>query len=290
MAAPLSQTAAGNSWISVALVGGISLAVCWGAEWIGAKAMPGRWLCAVQWFWLSLIIAEMLHWTMLCWPDYESYHAVPITLLLLAAWASAKGKTQIARAGNVLLWFLIFLFGAVLLPGVKEVKAENLYPAWYMRDAHLVTVLLIPAIGMGMSEKKKIGTKGKILTTAVVFATVTTGVLSLETARNTAAPFYELSRSLRLLGIAERFESLVAAGMTMGYFVLLSYLLSTSANTTEMLKEGKGSWGVWSSAVFSGLFFLSGFRLDSTVLALGTILTWVVLPVLNCAQKNLQKM
>lgn len=285
MAAPLAQTASASSWLAVLLVGAVCLGICWGLERIGAQ--PSSWLWVVQWFWLSLVLAEVLHWIMYCWPDHKSYHAVPLTLLALAGWLAGKGKEQASRAGSVIFWLLILLLGAVLLSGAKEIQWENVRPVWRMEKAHLITVLLIPA--MGMSLKEDSGSKGWILALAGLLAFVTTGVLTAAAAEKVDCAFYELSRSLRLLGIADRFESLVAAGMTLGYFVLLSFLLSTCAQGAEGIKPGKGAWGVWSNAALTALWFVWGFRLSSTVLALGTILTWVVLPALNCIQRNLQK-
>lgn len=291
MAAPLAQTASGASWLTTALVGAVCLPVCWGLEWLAEKSRPGKWLCAVQWFWLSLILGEVLQWLKLCWPDSPSALAAPLVLLLLAAWTAGKGKEQASRAGSVLFWFLTLLLGAVLLSGVKEIRLDNLRPVWKMQGAHLITVFLIPAMGTSLTgSRRSWRPKAGILMLGILLSTVTSGVLSLKAAAEAPSAFYELSRSLRLLGIAERFESLVAAGMTLGYFALLSYLLSAGAAAAEVLRAGKGAWGSWSAAVLSGLFFISGFRLDSAILALGTVLTWVVLPVLNCLQRNLQKM
>lgn len=284
MAAPLAQTASACSWLAVLMVGIVCLGICWGLERIGARA--SAWLVVVQWFWLSLVAAEFLHWTMYCWPDYQSYHAVPMALLVLAGWLAAKGKSQASRAGNAMFWLLVILFGAVLLSGGKEVRWENVHSGLRMQNAHLITVMLIPAMGIGVKES---GRKGVILALGVMLAFVTTGVLGAYGAEKSDCAFYELGRSMKLLGFADRFESLVAAGMTLGYFVLLSFLLSTCAQGAEQIKTGEGALGVWSNAVLTALWFVWGFRLSSTVLALGTILTWVVLPALNCLQRNLQK-
>ncbi len=287
VAAPLAQTDSSSSWLAVLLVGGVCLGICWGLERIHDQ--PSPWLWVVQWFWLSLILGEFLHWTMYCWPDYQSYHAVPLVLLVLAAWLAGKGEEQASRAGSAMFWLLVLLFGAVLLSGAKEIQLENVRPVWQMKNAALITVILIPAMGIGLKGKAS-GRKRWILALGFLFAFVTTGVLTVSAAEKADSAFYEMSRSIRLLGTVERFESLVAAGMTMGYFVLLSFLLSTCAEGAEQIKQGKGRWGVWSNAVLTALWFIWGFRLSSTVLALGTMLTWVVLPVLNCIQRKIQKM
>ena len=287
MTAPLAQTASACSWPAVLLIGAICLGICLGLEWI--QAQSSAWLAVVQWFWLSLVLAEFLHWIMYCWPERESYHAVPLTLLALAAWLAGKGEEEASRAGSAILWLLALLFGAVLLSAGKEIRLENLQPVWRMENAHLITALLIPAMGISLKEKGACG-KGTVLVMGLLLSIVATGVMTVSAAEKADCAFYELSRSIRLLGVADRFESLVAAGMTLGYFVLLSYLLSTCAQGAEQIKQGKGSWGVWSNAALTALWFVWGFRFSSTVLALGTILTWVILPALNCVQRKLQKM
>ena len=286
MAAPLVQTASASSWPAVLLVGALCLGIGWGLERIHSE--PSPWLCVVQWFWLSLLNAEFLSWTMYCWPNYDDYHVVPLTLLSLAAWTAAKGKEHASRAGNVFYWFVIILIGAVLLSGIKDVKLENIEMKAKIKDADLMTVFLLPVIGLSVEKTEK-RTKLEILGLGIAASVVTTGVLTLQTAGKAANGFYELSRSLRLLGIGERFESLAAAAMTLGYYVLLTFLLSSCSVGAARIKPGKERWGVWSNAALTALWFLWGFRLSSGILALGTVLTWLVLPVLNSIQINLQK-
>ncbi len=269
------------------LVGAACLGICWGLERI--DAWPSAWLFVVQWFWLSLVLAEFLRWTAYCWPDHENSYGVPLILLALGAWLAGKGKEQNVRAGSAIFWMVLLLFSAILLSGIKDIRPENLDPGWKWKDANLVTVMLIPAMGISLKDTVA-GGKRWIWLYGGLTAAVVTGVLGYSAAMEADCGFYELSRSIRLLGIADRFESLVAAGMTLGYFVLIAYLLGTCGEGAERMKPGKGPWGVWSNAGLTALWFLWGFRLPDAVLAMGSILTWVVLPVLNCIQRNLQKM
>ena len=103
----------------------------------------------------------------------------------------------------------------------------------------------------------------------------------------TKAPFYEMARAMSFLGTAERFESVVAAGMTLGYFVLITLLLRSTANAWESRKNRKV--GIWVSAAFIALVFISGMRMNSRLLAVGTVLVWVVLPVLEKIARNIKK-
>jgi len=281
MAAPVVQAASNCSWPAAAAICLLCLGICTGLERFGVGGTPGRWIGAVQWLWMLLLISEFLHWSMLCWPNHRSYHAVPLIILALAAASSGRGAEKASRAGGVLFWFLVVLLGMVTLSGVKQIQLENLMPEWKMQTAHLVSVMLIPCIGLTLG---KVEHKGKLLFSTVAVSLVVTGVMGLGLIQKMEAPFYEMSRSMKLLGSSHRYESLVAAGMTLGYFVLTSYLLSVTAHAWDMGKRQCRS--VWISAVFIGLVFVSGMRMNSRILALGTMAIWVVLPLLKKIVKN----
>jgi len=281
MIAPVTQAASNCSWPVAGAVSLLCLGIYRGMALFGAGGTPGRWIGAVQWLWMLLVISEFLHWSMLCWPNYGSYHAVPLVLLLLAAWACGGRGNRAARAGGLLRWFLILLFGAVLLSGLREVKPQNLFPSWDIQTAHLITVMLIPVMGIGLGKTKR---KVTLLMYAAVVSVVTAGIMSMDLISTMEAPFYEMSKSLTLLGVGKRFESLVAAGMTLGYYVLTSYLISITANAWDMGNRPNRS--VWITALFTALIFCSGMRMNSRLLALGTIGVWVALPMLKKLAKN----
>ena len=111
--------------------------------------------------------------------------------------------------------------------------------------------------------------------------------MSLEYIERIKAPFYEMSRTLTFLGAGRRFESLVAAGMTIGYFVLITYFLQITTKAWEVSKTMKP--GVWISTAFAGLVFLSGMRMNSRLLAVGTLGIWVLLPTFEKITKNIKK-
>ena len=282
--APLTQAASNCSWPAAACTGVICVLLCWSLEHFGVEGTSSKWIGAVQWLWMLLVVSEFLHWTMLCWPNHRSYHTVPLVLLSMAALASARGKETSSVSAAVLFWFTAVLLGVVLLSGIREVEIMNLKLEWKMQTAHLITVLLIPAMGMGLGYEKR---EGKRLLYAVAVAAVTGGVLSMQMVEEMEAPFYEMSRTLKFLGMGQRFESLAAAGMMLGYYILFTYLLSVMANVWDVGKENGKS--VWISAVFAAMVFISGMRMNSKLLALGTILIWVLIPALEKSVKIMKK-
>lgn len=280
LAAPLAQTASACTWSVVLLAGGGCLLICWT---LGKyPAGNSRWLHILQGLWNCVIISEILHWSVFCWPDQRGGNAVPLILLFLSTWASS-GRERAARTACVLLWPVLLLLGAVLLSGLPELEWKHLEPIWQMPNAHLITVSLIPALWAGREGK----TNGRLLWGAAVFAfvtaAVTAGVLSPVVSGTAQAPVYELSRSIRLFGIAERPESLIAAAMTIGYFVTVTYLLSSEGNAW------KGRNCIWLASAVSGILLISGLRIDSRLMAIGSILFWVVLPAISSWKKNLKK-
>lgn len=268
VAAPLAQTASGCTWLAAGPVALACMLLAW-----GARRCPGedsRWLSMAQGLWNCVVLASLLPWSSLCWPGLEGTWAIPWVLLALAAWACGSDGRAV-RSGCVLLWPVALLLGAVLLSGVGDLQWEHLAPTWQMPDAWLIPVALLPALGRGGSPGRKFwwGMAGYVLAVAVV----TAGVLSPEGSAQAASPIYALSRSIRLLGIAARFESLVAVAMTCGYFVTAAYLLTNGGRGTQ-----KG-W-TWGGAALTAVLLLAGVRLDSRLAAVGSALLWALLPAL----------
>lgn len=285
MVAPVTQTASNCSWIAVTIVTALCLSISYGLEKLNIEKTPGRWIGAIQWLWMLLVISEFMHWIMFCWPNHGNYHTVPLVLLFLAAYAVSKGTAAAARAGSALRFALLLLFGGILLSAIREIRLENLQPVWQMQTAHLITAMLIPVMGFRYGSWNG---KSKVFFYGTVVSAITAGVLSLNYIRLVDSPFYELSQSIHFFGSDHRLESLVAAGMTLGYYVLLSYLVGITATAWEPGKTKVRS--IWISALFAGLVFVSGMRLNSRLLAVGNLLIWAVLPLLKNIAENMKIM
>lgn len=279
VAAPLAQTASGCTWLAAAPVTLACLLLGWTVNRRAGE--DRRWLKELQGLWNCVILASILSWSGKCWPQLEGGWAIPYVLLALAAWASAS-RHRAQRGGCFLLWPMALLLGAVLISGMGDVQWENLRPSWQMPDVWLIPIALLPALNRTKASGGKLW--WAIEGYALAAAAVTAGVLSPAVSVREISPIYELSRSIRLLGVAPRFESLMAAAMTMGYFVTACYLLT---NGGESAMGGKRAW---SYAVLTGILLGTGFRVDSRLGAMGSLLFWVVLPALAWLKKNPKKM
>lgn len=277
--APVLQAASGCAWPVAAGVVGITGLLCWGLGKTDCGGGNTVWVRRISWFWVSVVTSQMLHWVMYCWTDYDSYHAVPLTILLLAAWAVWKGSANPVRIGCSLLWPLLAVFGLLLLSAGKEVKPEYLTPTMIYGNSHLVTVLLIPALGIYINrEQKKLRQFAGYSTAALVASAVAMGVLSGNICRNVDSPFYEVSRSVKILEFAQRLESLAAAAMTLGYFLTVSFLLEIQRRMQRREPVKKGVESVAIPAVLTAVLLLSNITLDAGILAMGSIVCWVMLP------------
>ena len=274
LAVPVIQAASGSSWLTVFALGILCLGVCMGVEALGVPEV--KWLRGIQWIWMTVILSTMLGWSVDCWPTDSP--VIPGTLLLLAAWTASGGKERSIRAGNLLRFFVAALLGAVLLSGMWDMRAEHLRPSWQMNNTDLITVLLLPAAGACLGGKG-VGAKCALLGLSVAAAVIVSGVLSGPYAAKQTSAFYELSKSVRLLGAAKRFESLAAAGMTLGYYVFACWSLSLCGSWAETVTKKNASWMLWFSAAAAFFGFYKKWQKNSIFTPLGTVIVFIFAPV-----------
>jgi len=279
MAAPLAKAASVCSWPAVLALGSITVLI---GMWLTRyREEQSPWSDALQGLWASVVASEMLFWCQDCWPSHSNPKAAALILLALCIWANCKGRQRGARIGCILIWPVGFLLGLILVSAAPEVRLQNLYPSWEMPDAALVTILLLPA--MYTRQKTGAGFYTGLLGFALFVSVITAGVLSPGISSMMGTGVYELSRSISFLGVSQRLESVAAVGMSIGYFGGIGYLLSIPEETPNRGRM------VLAYGALAGLLFIMDIRLDSRVLAIGSILIWAVIPFLDGARKYFQK-
>lgn len=221
MTIPLAQTAGGTPLLTTLLASAILLPLSLCRE----EVPQPRWLQRMHWFACVLAAGTILGRTAACWPETGMEILVPGILLLLSTVSAQQGKREACRAANVLRFGVYGILAALLLSGMKEIYLPNLRCVWGVPGAELILVLLIPSIaGMG---GKDIRLAVRLGAAALLFSFLGVGVLGK------GGDLYELSRSLSILGVAERFESLTAAAITVGYFQMVSLLVCAGAQRLE---------------------------------------------------------
>lgn len=276
MAAPLAEAASHSGWPVALLLALFCTLLCMGVAGIDVS----RKLCLIQWCVIVMTTAEFLNWTYNCWPGRYTEYAVPATILILAVISACKGEEKAASAVNALRFGTFLVFSAVLLSGAGEMEWRNLKPDWKIDAGSIAAVLLIPAIGAPSAERKKL--RWEIPVAAIAFSAITRGVMGRK------ADFYQLSRSISLLGAAERYESIVAAAMTISYYSLMTYLISMAGQAWKKW-GGEQKTGVRLCALLAIGVYLTGLRLNAVAMAMLMMVTFVILPLLTELKNKCKK-
>ena len=241
-----------------------------------------KWFCLLQLPVIALVIAEFANWSVDAWPTGTDFPVVPLTLLALAVFSALHGASVASRVPSVLFWLLAILYSIVLAAGSKNIKAEWLTPSWKLPEEGLLLTLLLPsAVTLLPLEKGR--AVYLLFPVTLLFLTGaalwTVGTISPNVANAVSWPFYEASKSLSLLGVVERFESLVSVAMTLGYFSLYSLLLSAAGSVGENLKPGCGKTAVIGCGIAAAVLTLSAIHTAQGLLVIFTLIAWCFLPL-----------
>ena len=275
------QLTSGASWLSVLLTCILSLLCVW-LRWAFGTEPTGKLAIILQWGLLAAVLATACQASTQSWPK-GAHPAVGIILLLLSLWSVWKGTSASARVGCVLFWFVLVLYLVLLGAGVKDIRIEWLQPTKGDVNAFGCVLLLTPAAA-AIHLYNKGGMKPRLLLIGAfctAAAVVTAGVLSANVAAGKDNAFYEMTRSLNLLGQARRFEAVLSAGMTAGWFSLLSLYLSLCAHLAERLNPGYGKWGSTAAAAIAGVILLCDLHIPGVILLIISAVFWVLLPLLT---------
>ena len=274
------QLTSGASWLSVLLACVLSLLCIW-IRWAFGTELKGKLLIILQWTLLTAVLATTCQASTQSWPR-GSHPAVGMILLVLALWSVWKGTSASARVGCVLFWFVLLLYLVLFGAGVKDVRLEWLVPSKGDVDAFGCILLLTPAAAAIHLDKKESPKPRMLLIGAfcTLAAVVTAGVLSPRVAAGKDNAFYEMTRSLNLLGQARRFEAVLSAGMTAGWFSLLCLYLTLCAYLAEKLRPGIGKLGSTAAALAAGIVLLCDLHIPGGILLILSAVFWVLLPLL----------
>lgn len=292
LTAPIAYLAGHDPWLVVLLIG----AACFGFSKLvsvlwNRQERNVKWLWLLQAVWAGVLVGQFARWSGQCWPTGDAFPLVPLALLILSVFAGWDGVERASQIGRVMVWFLIALFAVVFGSGLGNLKLEFITPQFRLPTGELVAVLLLPATaaflpGSGRCSLTKLGV---VLAFAVVACVGTIGTLSQGVADETAFAFYEFSKSLSLFGVVERFEAFVSVAVTLGFFSILSYLVSLIGVLTEKSFPGKQRYGVVGGAVFGGAVALFIPQIPACGMLLVSLSLWVIMPLLACAMSSIKK-
>lgn len=288
------QLTAGSSWVKVLLVGVIALMLVW-LRWALGAEPRGKLLVIGQFLLLTVVLGTACQASVQSWPK-GGHPVTAIILLVLALWSVRKGISAAARVGCVLFWFVLGLYLVLLGAGVKDMELRWLIPTEFAaRKEGLRTVtgadvngfgcvLLLTPAAAAIHLNRRENIKPRLLMIGVfttVAAVVTAGVLSPQVSAERENAFYEMTRSLNLLGQARRFEAVLSAGMTAAWFTLLSLYLSLCFRLAENIHPGWGNRGSLAAATGAAVILLCELHIPGLLLLLFTAVFWVLIPLLT---------
>lgn len=278
-----------NGWLTVLLMAFACGVLCFCVLSYAKIEFP-KWLCFLEIVWLTVFLGGVEKLSGSCWGN-ES--AIPIILLILATLASANGAFQSARIGSTLLWLVIPSLGLVFLAGITDVNVHWISTKLELPDGVMLACLLYPCTAIFLPRQRKTSRwMGVVLGSIAVAGTVLIcGTLGVDLAKTEQNGFYEFSKGVTLFGVAERFEALVACGLTGGYFALLTLVLSTIYHLGEKIFGTVRKWLIWACSVASiGLMYI--LPINDYWLAIGGVIFWGFVPVATQGlggEKNIEK-
>jgi nucleoside recognition membrane protein YjiH len=179
--------------------------------------------------------------------------------------------------------------------GLEKVKPEYLELAWEKPDGTVVLMLLLPAVVSFIPRQQ-----GKVLHLSfaavgilyIILSIWTVGSLSAQIADQEQWPMYEAVKSISLFGIAERFEAVVSAAVTMSWFSLYSLLLSAAGSLSARISPAWASKGTISAAVIAAVWILLRPQIPMVLPVFFTLSLWCIGPIpglFNKLQKSAKK-
>lgn len=277
----LIRLLSGSGWVSAGVVTVLAAAAV--ALVSRRRAEPAKWQCPFLIIYVICLLSSLLSVAAEAWPAGNTGPVVWMILLLLAAWSAQKGPLAASAVGAVLFWVVLIAYGLLFAAGVKDLEAKWLMPQWKMPQPLALAVLLAaPGSAMLAQQGRSCSLSFKLPAVAITAAAVlTVGVLSPGVAAQKADAFYEMSRSVSIIGISHRLEPLTSAAMTVGWFALMTLLLTQCGVLTEKMFGAGGKAGVWIAPVLAAGLALCGLHISGWILLAAGTVFWVLLPVLT---------
>lgn len=282
MFAPAAQILGSVSWPWVLFLG-----IAGGMLWIaGASVTRKGWRCGkavaiLQILYLIFAASVAASRCDDCWITAREGWTIPVVLLVLAACSAAQGTGAGSRCGAVLYWFVAGMFLLLVAFCLSDVEAKWLRPEIVEPEGQGAAVLLIPLAALLLPREGK----GKIWpwAAAVLILTVTVSVLAFGTlspavAARTEGAFFEAVRGTSILGVAERFEAVVSAAMTLSWFCLLSLFLTAIGSMAYRIKPTWGKPAVWISAALAALTCSYASAVPPALAAAAALVLWFLIP------------
>lgn len=206
--APVLHTASACTWPLTLMLAMLA----WAVSSCARSREESTVLRVLRELWNTVAAVSVLEWMINYWPIFPDY-AVAVAAVSLSLWIGSKPAGAAARGWAVAFYFVSALLAGVMVSALGDITADHLLPPFETGSGWLAALGLVMAFRFGCGRAT--------WTVAPISSFVTLGVLGTAG----AVPFYNLSRSIRFLAVAPRFESICACAMTMSFLIGLSTLI-----------------------------------------------------------------
>lgn len=226
----------------------------------------GKGMALGQALWLGAVTGLLLKNSAVYWPS-DNDLAVPAVLLALAAVTVEKSAPRI---GAVLAFCMALLAIPAAISGAAHIEPKWLKPEPTPWPLGLTLVLLLPnlpAAGENQKGKRLLGTAA----VTIALSLLVQGVTAVSVAVTLADPFYQTARALGHL------EPVIAAGLTLGWYALASWLFHSGAYIAQRAGIGEKLSYVllWGTAT---AFVLLGQQPAMQFVTVLSLFWWVITP------------
>lgn len=217
-------------------------------------------------------------------PEDSTFPFVSVALLLLLWRAMCGEKTTAAATANLLGMILLPMLAVVVLFGFRDVSwLENIPPKYPWTQVLVSVAVTSPwwCFRRGKLTKGSWLWYGAAGFLSVSMSLLTRGILGSSLSAYEAFPLYRAVQTIRVLGILQRMEALLAAVVLMGAFAVMLLTGDKVARALDvLLPERKRKWkcGVTLLIVFG---LENGVRMiKSGVIDVAETVFWGLVPVL----------
>ena len=263
-------------WLSALAGGALGALACR----VSAKGQLPRALGVLQALWLAVPLCVGARSAQALFPDVSGSLYVPAVVLALAWLMARQSRGGLLACCAVVGFFVLGAVGIVFLCALPKLTLR-----WLKPGLAIDSFLCAMAIGAGgkllaaCGEKPGPGWRWSALLAPAMLSALAGGCLSRPLAARQASAFYTLSRGVSLFGVAERFEALIAACLTLG-------LCSACA---LILRAGRALLGSdWAILLIPAALTLCFVPIPGLWMAAGTAVFWVILPAIWPLGKKLK--
>ena len=264
-------------WLSALAAGVIGALLCRLCP--GPGALPGA-LRVLQGLWLALPLCVLAQAARDLFPDVSGSLYIPAVVLGLAWLLACRQRGGLTACCAVVGFFVLGAVGLVSLFSLPGLTLGRLRPAPSVRG--FLCALAIGSGGMLLETTTGKPSGGWIWSaymSPAALSALVGGCLSYPLAARQASAFYTLSRGVSLFGVAERFEALIAACLTLGLCSACALLLRAAR---ESLHSDRAA------LLIPAALGLCCVPIPGVYISAGTALLWVLFPAIF-AQKGFCK-